>query len=83
MEDIKRLHDIPGKKDLVRKIISDIEEVDEIIKRTYQFRDVYDQIANFVFTKSRSAKETVEVQQTLELLASNDLFIKAAQFQHL
>lgn len=65
----------------VKKLIEDLKTIDSIIdeyaKAPYQTLVV--QAINFVFRRHRVANETQKLQRTLEELASNELFVRAAQ----
>jgi hypothetical protein len=70
-------------KSELKDIIDSVEVMDKIIKDTVVYRSFYDKIANFVFSKNRHAKADIELQQLIEDLTHNDLFLASAKLQTL
>lgn len=63
-------------------IISQIYQLDRLIDRTKEVRTLFDAIADWIMSKNRDTKSGIELQQLLEKLAANDLFIKTAEFRN-
>jgi hypothetical protein len=61
--------------------IADVHAMDSIIKDTRIYRGPSSLIADFCWAPNRSAKEAILLQQLLEELAHNDLFLKAAEMK--
>lgn len=70
-------------KDELVGVIADIHHMDAIIKETMIYRGPTELIANFIWAPHRSAKESILLQQLLEDLAHNDLFVKGAELKTL
>lgn len=68
-------------KPMVEKALQDIEVIDAAISKIKPFTTFTDDILNFLLTKNRNAIKEAEQQRILEEIASNDLFIKAAQLK--
>lgn len=66
-------------QDVKRKAIEDIETIEQIMKKTRQFENIFEKITLFFSKKSRDTKQLIELQYNLETLANNDLFVKAAK----
>jgi len=64
--------------DELRVVIENIYIVDGIIANTYIATNIYNKLANMLFSKARKADDHIREQQLLEELAFNDLFISAA-----
>lgn len=67
----------------LKKIIQDVDYMDKIIKETYQYKSIYDLLANILFSSDRQALKETKEQQLLERLVSNDLFLQSAHFKTL
>ena len=65
-------------KDYLEQLITDIEEMEEIIDETYIHRSMFSNIKNLFMTKHRQAKQDIELQQLLEQLTNNGLFVTSA-----
>lgn len=78
IELLKRL-DLPKEK--LSKLLEDIQVMDKIINNTRVHRDLFDRLVNFISSKAKAAKESVELQQLLEAMAHNNLFVKAGEFK--
>lgn len=81
MDVIDQLKSPRLKKDTVRQMLETIYELDEAIKSTSTVKTLPSYIANFVFTGARQADKSITDQQLVEALASNDLFIQAAELR--
>lgn len=68
-------------KEEMKKSISSIKEIDFIMKNTRSISSVFEKISNFVFTTNRSAYSTVVLQQIIEDVAHNDLYLKSAELR--
>lgn len=67
----------------LKDVIDNVEVMDKIIKDTVVYRTLWDKIANVVFSKNRHAKADIELQQLIEDLTHNDLFLASAKLQTL
>lgn len=76
---IQRLKDKKIDKDEVKLILSSLEQIDAIIKNTHEFRGPLDKMCDYIFSKDKSARASVELQRDLESLAMNDFFIKSKE----
>lgn len=66
-----------------KTIIADIEEIDKITAEIKPYFSLLDWLAISLRSKFRQQRDQKQLEQELEKLATNDLFIKAAQFTHL
>lgn len=62
---------------LRRNLLAQITLADDVVKSCKHQDNIYDRVANVVFTKDRRAKESILEQQRLEEMVANDLFVKA------
>lgn len=65
-------------KDTVNALLSDLYTMDTCIKETAKIKTMPGYISNFIFSGARAAEDSINDQQLMEALASNDLFIHAA-----
>jgi hypothetical protein len=63
------------------KLIESIKEIDKIIVDIKPFFGLFRPIMNILVPINYKAKKEIQYQQMVELLASNDLFIKAAELK--
>jgi hypothetical protein len=68
-------------KDEMVSVVADIHHIDAIIKDTRIYTGPVSLVANFLSSANRSAKESILMQQLLEELAHNDLFLKGAELK--
>lgn len=80
-ESVEYLKNMDLPADKVRPILDDIYSMDKIITETYRYSTPLNVIANFVFTGAREARASVVEQQMLEELATNDIFVAAADLR--
>lgn len=78
---IDQLKNTQLKKDKVRDILDAVYAMDLSIKETAVMKTLPSYIANFVFSGARQADSSITDQQLMESLASNDLFIQAAELR--
>ena len=64
------------KQEKVKEILESIYSMDEVIKNTAQPSYFSEKIANFVFSTASRAQDSVQEQQILETLSSNELLLK-------
>ena len=62
-------------------MLENIYAIDEAIKSTSVVRTLPAIISNFIFSGARQAVSSIKEQQLLEVLASNDLFVKSAELR--
>lgn len=79
---IDQLKNTKLKKDVVRGLLDSIYAVDDMVKSTIQVKTLPEVIANFIFSGARAAEKSITEQQLMEAVASNDLFINAAELRH-
>lgn len=65
------------------QLVKQIEYMDTLIKTTGQYRSSLDFIMNYIRPSNFRAKKSIERQQLLEDLATNDLFIQSLKLQSL
>lgn len=65
------------------EIIESIDEIDRVINRIRVFRGINAKIGNFLFGSNRDAKSDIELQQLLEDLVHNDLYLRSAELKTL
>jgi len=70
-------------KEAVRETLENIYTLDGVIKETARYKSIYTHIGNFIFSSGKATVSAIEAQKTMEKLASNDLFINAAEFKTL
>ena len=68
-------------RDRVKDLLEGIYAMDEVIKETSVVKTLSMKIADFLFSGSRQAAVSINDQQSLEQLASNDMFFRAADFR--
>lgn len=67
-----------------KTVLNDLEKADFLINQTADAKHkIFDRIADYLFKSNRSLKNQIKLQRELEEIASNDLFIKAAQLSTL
>lgn len=78
---IDQLKDQKLDKNFVKSMLETIYRIDEAIKATRNVKSLKGLVADFVFPKGRSAKDSIYEQRLMETLASNDLFIASAELR--
>ena len=78
---IDQLKQMTLDKDKTRELLAAISTMDAVIKDTSTFKAIGTTVANFLFSGSRKATQSIEDQQLLEAMASNDLFIQSAELR--
>lgn len=78
---VDRLKDNTLSKEEIKNVLESVYAMDEAIKTTNEYRSVYSRVANLVFSSSRDALENINAQQLMETLASNELFVNAAELK--
>jgi len=63
------------------KLIQDIKDIDRVMVEVKPFYGLYRPLLNILLPINYKAKKEIQYQQMVELLASNDLFIKAAELK--
>ncbi len=76
---INQLKDIDLLPKDTRTIIESIQSVDEIIKDAKPYRHIFQILSDLLVPSNAAAKSDIEMQQLLENLANNDLFLKSAE----
>ena len=65
--------------ELVKNILEDLKVLDKIIEQTGEFSSILNVVGNIIYPSNWVLSSRKNAQRLLEELASNDLFIKAAQ----
>lgn len=78
---IDQLKDLSLKKNDIQGILDSIYALDNVVKDVKEYKSLISRISNFIFTTNRNAVNSVEAQKLMEALASNDLFISAAELK--
>jgi hypothetical protein len=64
-----------------KTIVQQIKYMDRIIDKQIIFRPWLSKFANFLFSEHQKTKDDIEIQQLLEEMAHNSLFVKAAELR--
>ena len=80
---IERLKDKNTSDKERASILESIKVSEKIIEETFVYAGPMEIISNFVFSNDRETKSAIELQRNLEVLASNDFFVKSAQLNSL
>ena len=78
---VDQLKNIKLDKKRVKELLEMIYSIDECVKETAVMKSLPSVIANFIFSGARQADKSITDQQLLESLASNDLFLHAAELR--
>lgn len=78
IEMIKQLN-LP--KDQLQKVINDINAMDTIIRMTESHKGLFDRFKNFFISRHRDTANEIELQQLIEDLVHNDLFLKSRELE--
>lgn len=78
---VDQLKDDSLPRDVVKSMLTDIYTMDEVIKEVKPYNNLLSGLSNILFADNRDAKASIELQQLMEKLASNELFVKSAQFK--
>jgi len=78
---IDQLKNIKLDKKRVKDLLEQIYAMDLCIKETALVKTLPAVVANFIFSGAREADKSITDQQLLESLASNDLFLHAAELR--
>lgn len=65
----------------IKETIETIEFVDRVMEKTVSSDSVFRSIGNIIFRSSARAKKSIEEQQIMEKLVSNDLYIHSAKLK--
>ena len=68
-------------KNVVADLVEMVYAIDVSIKETADVKTLPSYIANFVFSGARKTSDSIDEQQVMEALASNDLFLKSAELR--
>lgn len=66
-----------------QEVIDSLDQMKELIDKMVIYQPIYQRLINFISKKNRDAKAAYDLQRDLEELASNELFVKAAQLSTL
>ena len=66
-----------------KMLLKQLEAIETILEETRETDFLLKPLADFLFSKNKSAREDIVLQQTLEKLANSDLFSLAVKFKHL
>lgn len=79
---VQLLKDVSLSREESQQIVSSIENVDNIIKQTGEYKSIYNLMAKLLIPDSRRVASYVEEQRVIESLAFNDMFIQAAKLRN-
>jgi hypothetical protein len=65
------------------KLIEDIKEIDGVIIQVKPYAGIFKTMMNIILPINYSTKKEIQYQQMVELLANNDLFLKAAELKQM
>lgn len=68
-------------KNKVTDLIDMIYDIDISIKETADVKVLPNYISNFIFSGARKSADSIDEQQVMEAIGSNDLFLKSAEFR--
>ncbi len=80
---VESLKDKSMPKDQVERIQKSIDEIDGVMSDTTYSESIYRKITNLILPSHSRTKASINEQQLMEELISNDLFIKAAQLKNI
>lgn len=78
---VEALKDPKLDKKEVKVIVENIYVVDGLVKETFEYNTLLDGFLNIIWSKDRNAGRSIREEQLLEELASNMLFVKAAEIR--
>lgn len=78
---IEQLKQLDMSTEEVKKLIETIKVIDDIMKDVGNYKPLPTAISNLIFPGARQAMSAIEIQQTLEKLSANDLFLKSSEFR--
>lgn len=78
---VEALKDPELNKDEVKSVITNIYAVDSIVKDTIEYNTLIDGFLNIFSSSDRNAGKSIREEQLLEELATNMLFVKAAELR--
>lgn len=70
-------------KQTTKELLDTIYSLDAVVESTKEFKGIGTRLSNFLFSGNRAAISSIEAQQLMETLASNDLFVAAAEFKQM
>ncbi len=79
---VDQLKDTGADPKFVKDLLEKIATMDEVIKETRNVRFLQNIISNFLFTGARETAKSIDNQQLMEMLASNDLFVQSASIRY-
>lgn len=59
--------------------LENLSKIDSIIKETYEIKLPLDRLFDYLFSKDKSVRASIDLQRDLESLAMNDFFIKSKE----
>lgn len=65
----------------VKQLLESIYTVDEVVKTITPYKSILNRLSNLLFSTNRDALASIEAQKLMETLASNDLFVAAAELK--
>lgn len=80
---VERLKDQKLSGEMVQRLTTDLEAVDEILSKVEDRRQFFGVIGDALFRSSRRNWNQTKLQKQLEDLAASDLFVHAAKFKQL
>lgn len=65
----------------IRNIIEQIKQIDKVDQKVTEYGSLLNTISNFLFKSNREARQEIKIQQLIEDLAHNDLYMKSASLK--
>jgi hypothetical protein len=78
---VESLKDPKMDKKEVKTIVDNIYVIDGCIKETFEYNNLLDGFLNVFWSSDRRAGKSIQEEQLLEELASNMLFVRAAELR--
>lgn len=78
---VAMLQEVSLPRELLARIIDDIHAIDFMIRHAESGGSIMETFKNLLIPKHRAVANAIEIQQQLERLAHNDLFVKAAELR--
>ncbi|MGI9211350.1 MAG: hypothetical protein ACR2HF_02660 [Methylococcaceae bacterium] len=78
---IQQLKDTQLSDGTVHTLIEQIKQIDKVDKRATEYGGLLNTISNILFKSNRDAHYEIRIQQLIEDLAHNDLYMKSAQLR--
>ena len=78
---VRQLTDSNLDRETMKEVIENIKIVDKTMEKAVNYRSIFSVIGNVIFPSNRKAVKDHEVQQTLESIVNNNMFVKSAELK--